>query len=693
MHDVSHEARDRKGRWTKTTIHHSEVQVGDRLDPYGKTRVDSVHPLKQKNGTSTLVRTKTTGTRSPSAHYMTGDVTVYRKPEEKMKAGGPPTAKPIYASDLSTQDSRRSPEVSEAEFHEYARRGAAKYGQLDKGRTGPMALEGARFKRLTDEAYDASREPWGGVTVDSHTGEHVAVDADKYALTIRKQGSDSVVVDPKASREDFDNAMDEARKKFAYELSFPGAHLGVFHDADLNRIDIDPVLVTPNLNDVHDIGAFTRATGGAYHFKSGDGFWPPHVKDPEQAKKDHIKDLVKGLDLKAHDEAPPTQEQINNLGGLMSLAIQTPVLHDADYDLSARDGKLAFWKQILPMKSIHYTAKDGSRQTMDFTKEYLEGLASATAVDQIGFLLADIDNRHTMDPERWRGAVEQMEVRDDGLYGKIVFPSQEAAKAVLDNPALGVSARIRPNVQRSDGSTIPAGIIHVLGTLDPQVSGMSGWTPTDLSTDQTEVLDLSDEEYADMPKQEQTAAEKFANVTEADIDAMDEGTLDEYLAFLGVDFDAYTETDEHETDEGDEPDEAKADEKTLVGAGADMSTKTGQDIDLANERIARADARAADALRRVAEAEWREERNAYMAEGVPAAALDLAAPVLNRADDMVIDLSVMDEDDVNVSEVVRGLLDSLKGTVDLSTESGHLGVHTGEDNPDQPILDRWTIEG
>jgi len=56
-----------------------------------------------------------------------------------------------------------------------------------------------------------------------------------------------------------------------------------------------------------------------------------------------------------------------------------------------------------------------------------------------------------------------------------------------------------------------------------------------------------------------------------------------------------------------------------------------------------------------------------MGEGVPAAALDLAAPVLNRADDMVIDLSFAQEEDVNVSAIVRGLLDSLKGTVDLST--------------------------
>lgn len=122
-------------------------------------------------------------------------------------------------------------------------------------------------------------------------------------------------------------------------------------------------------------------------------------------------------------------------------------------------------------------------------------------------------------------------------------------------------------------------------------------------------------------------------------------------------------------------------------------SNSGSDLDLARQETAAARAESREAMRRVAEAEWREERNGYMGEGVPAAALDLAAPVLNRASDMVIDLSNSGEDDVNVSAVIRGLLDSLKGTVDLSAESGHFGTTSGEDNPDEAILARWTIEG
>jgi hypothetical protein len=150
--------------------------------------------------------------------------------------------------------------------------------------------------------------------------------------------------------------------------------------------------------------------------------------------------------LKSHEEAQKTAAKHNQLayfdlgtftehrldkGKTMSLSITTPTLN-GEYDLSARDGQLAFWKQILPMKTIHYTDKSGARRVLNFDRQYLTDLATNTAVDQVGFLLADKDNAHTMDPERWRGQVSKFEVRDDGLYGKIVFPSVEAARAVLE---------------------------------------------------------------------------------------------------------------------------------------------------------------------------------------------------------------------------------------------------------------------
>lgn len=378
--------------------------------------------------------------------------------------------------------------------------------------------------------------------------------------------------------------------------------------------------------------------------------------------------------------------------------ILTPNAVTSEYDLSVRGGKLAFWKQILPMKQIHYTAKDGTRQTANFDRQYLTDLANNRAVDQVGFLLADKDNAHTMDPERWRGTVEAMEVRDDGLYGKIVFPNADAAKAVIDNPNLGVSARIREGVAKSDGTQISRGIIHVLGTLDPQVEGMSPWQTADLSQSDKDVLDLSNERFEEM------ATKKLSDYSEADIDKMTEDELDSFLAEFAPEFDGtvFNEGEGDEPEESDEPDESDDDEEfeepapspELVGAGADMS-KVQSDIDLANGRAAYAEQQARQALSELAQARWDKQRDGYLSEGVPPHMLDLAAPILARHSDMVIDLSNEDGEDVNVAQIVRGLLDAAKGVVDLSNEAGHSGTfRSGDgDDPDAAMLATWAQQG
>jgi hypothetical protein len=379
-----------------------------------------------------------------------------------------------------------------------------------------------------------------------------------------------------------------------------------------------------------------------------------------------------------HGEEIPTTDALKRAkkGKKMDLSITTPMF-EGEWDLSAQDGKIAFWKQILPKKQIHYTAKDGSRQTLNFDDRYLTDLANNKAVDKIGFLLADKDNAHTMDPERFRGEVAAMEVREDGLYGKIVFPSREAAKAVLDNPDLGVSARIREGIQRSDGSTISRGIIHVLGTLDPQVSGMSGWQTADLSTEAGDVLDLTDSNYEDTtmafdPNRSvlDYTDEDIAAFTDEETDAYIEACATELGVILGEPEDLDEDLDEDETTER-QPEMA-------------LSNEAQREIDLARST-------ANEALRRLAAEKWNSDREKYLLAGVPPHLLDLAIPVLNRADEMVIDLSNSDEDDVNVSAIVRGLLDAAKGTVDLSTESGHSGtfvIGSGED-PDAELLDLW----
>jgi hypothetical protein len=402
------------------------------------------------------------------------------------------------------------------------------------------------------------------------------------------------------------------------------------------------------------------------------------LKAARLAGQDAIYDLGKG------EEIPVPKRK----GKSVSLSIYTPSTA-GHYDLSVMPGgRLAFWKQVLPKKEIHYTAKNGTRQVLDFNDRYLTDLANNKIVDKVGFLLADKDNAHTMDPERWRGEVAEWQIRDDqpnpdhnGLYARIVFPNADAARAVMQNPDLGVSARIREDVARSDGSTVPRGIVHVLGTLDPQVSGMSGWTTADLSTETDNLLDLTAETYengstmADETKVELT--KPVSEYTDAEIDEMDDEMLDVFLEALGVDFDGILDAVAEETVA---PEPEREPEMAL-------SNEMKAEIDLA-----RSEARAARV--ELAEARWKQTREAYLNAGVPVKDVDLCEPIFNRPNDFVVDLSNEDGSEINVGEIVSKLLDSLKGTIDLSAETGHAGTFNSGDgeDPDKALLDAWNAQ-
>lgn len=190
-------------------------------------------------------------------------------------AGGHPE---ISKADLSTPDARRSRAVSSDEFQSIAAHGAAEYEKL-KREGGPTTGLDKNWAAISNRAYSETREPWGGATIDAHTGEFLTGNEDKYALTVRPAGSAQISIPANASPAEFRKALDRAKIEYADILQRKDHSLGVFHDNDTGTIDIDPVLVTANKSHVETIGAFTHAVGGAYHFASGDGFWPPYV-DP-----------------------------------------------------------------------------------------------------------------------------------------------------------------------------------------------------------------------------------------------------------------------------------------------------------------------------------------------------------------------------------------------------------------------------
>lgn len=183
----------------------------------------------------------------------------------------------IHKSDLSTPDARRSREVSPDEFKRIAAKGAAQYARLGKNKTPTSGLD-KHFTSIIADAHKEVSKSWGGATYDAHTGAKLPADADTYAITARPPGVESTHIPEGSSKREMAKAMRAARAKYGDILAKENHHLGVFHNDDTHSIEIDPVVTVPK-EQVETIGAFTHAVGGAYHFKSGDGFWPPHVAD------------------------------------------------------------------------------------------------------------------------------------------------------------------------------------------------------------------------------------------------------------------------------------------------------------------------------------------------------------------------------------------------------------------------------
>lgn len=185
----------------------------------------------------------------------------------------------IHARDLTAGDgSANSPLVTHAQFQAAAGRGEDTVMSAQANASPPINLmTGPNI----DAVNTAANSSWGGVTIDSHTGEivHATDGTDPVSVTMRSSGQQSVVLttaqasDPGAVMA----AMQQAQTQFATQLASQGAALGVFHDDDAHTVQFDPVLVVQGVETARDVGAYTHATGGAYRFSDGNGYWAPHV--------------------------------------------------------------------------------------------------------------------------------------------------------------------------------------------------------------------------------------------------------------------------------------------------------------------------------------------------------------------------------------------------------------------------------
>lgn len=165
--------------------------------------------------------------------------------------------------------------VTQAQFDQLAAQGQARLQALDAS-SATTGLD-QNWNQIQSDAYQQVQQPWGGATYDAHTGEAITGTENKYALTVNAPGMSTVKIPNTATQAEFNTAMDQAKASFGTELAKEQRALGVFNNSEAGTIEIDPSLVVNNLSDVHTIGAYTHAAGGAYNFADGNGYWPPHV--------------------------------------------------------------------------------------------------------------------------------------------------------------------------------------------------------------------------------------------------------------------------------------------------------------------------------------------------------------------------------------------------------------------------------
>jgi hypothetical protein len=392
--------------------------------------------------------------------------------------------------------------------------------------------------------------------------------------------------------------------------------------------------------------------------------------------------------------------------------VTTTMLTPVNRGKARQSGATLWRKQLLPVGEINYKGRK-----IALTREYLAGLVKAfadRAYDAVPLQFADEDNRHTEKPEHRRGTVRGLELVEDGL-DVIVSVGPKAAEHLAEYPDLGVSAKIVEQYERADGKFFPAALKHVLGTLDPRITGMRPWQAIEAANDgDGEVLDLTAEQYAPPgqapeptpPPASQPPADPgtptqeehrmaLTDAQEARLARLLDLPDDQFNAVLaaGGEAAAGEGADDQLTDEQlqelidslpDEPDDERAGdddtegeragdrEPELVTAGASLSAEAQAQINLANSRAEETSlelARVTSALNRAA---FERERDHFSREyGIPPRITDLARPVL-EGEGHVVELS--NGSSIDAGAIVRRVLKEIGQTVRMLDLSGELGT-------------------
>lgn len=416
------------------------------------------------------------------------------------------------------------------------------------------------------------------------------------------------------------------------------------------------------------------------------------------------------------------------------------------FDLSRADQQSGrtFRKQILKKGTITY---QGQRIAFDdaFCQEAVRAFHSG-AYDQVPFVLADMSNRHNMDPDRFRGEVVDMEVTPDGIDA-VVKTTKAGAKAIESNPRLGVSARIVQGLEKVDGRRFKLAIQHVLATMDPRLTGMRPWEAVDLAEidDDEEVLDLTNAHTKKgTPVPTKTARRRSAGgevltfdlsqLTDKQFElllstavveappAADDGVVEETVTRKTkrnprgrrpVRQTVQPDPEDDELDDEDLEDDDELEDEEVVEPEADPEAEEDEDLgeddeDLEEEEpappVAKKKKKGLPVRQRVemstpirrkkvskarrlelelAEEKWANKKIQLIDAGVPPALLDLAEPIMKQPDRLVIDLSETGDRTVDARMVLGRVLEEVSGMIDLAPEMGHGVTKVSDDKDDE----------
>jgi hypothetical protein len=379
-----------------------------------------------------------------------------------------------------------------------------------------------------------------------------------------------------------------------------------------------------------------------------------------------------------------------------SLALLTPRRRGRTTELSRR-----VWRtQLLPLGEINYKGR-----TIKFDMDYLRNVARSfkeRAFGQVPFQLATDDNKHTNDPERFRGKIIDVVLTNDGL-DVLVEPTKAGAELLRENPDLGVSARIYEEYERADGKHWTAALQHVLGTLDPRVPGMRTWreveVPVALSSEigEVEVVDLSDAEFEEggtdkvaFSKEDRAALIELLKKAKGASDDELEGLVDELveddedddesdltddeLEQLIAQAEAEAGDPENEDDEVDEDDEEEEPVSGRVPVAA--SNRGRKAVELANLQLAAQSDQIAQMQAVMDGQAFDAEKRQFAVLGIPPQITELARPLLEGSGH-VVELSGGDE--IDAGAVMRNVLRQLGQQIKVLDLSGVIGSGLEDD--------------